>query len=302
MGKEPVVLSHFRCPDEEILRACAWVGGQHQFQLAVAGQLGVVRVIGVAQRLILKTLAGHIGSVNAMCTNPVDPDKLLTASSDCSVRLWDTSTGACLAIFGGVLEAHHQQALFCRFHPCGSIFASGGVEGRPYIWNLLRVFSQSTSLPVLCRTPTWKTKTVHQNWIESLEWCGNYIMSKARGDLPKLWFLSKDQDVTYANVLMSDRDLCDVAPTQLHLLRTFKGLPDHFNTTSKMALDAAMEYLAVGIESGAVYIWQVDYPDVPMAVYQLDSVITSLAFSAGDDARMLVATTSEGYLHCFQLI
>jgi len=122
-------------------------------------------------------------------------------------------------------------------------------------------------------------------------------MSKARGDLPKLWFLSKDQDVTYANVLMSDRDLCDVAPTQLHLLRTFKpnrkGLPDHFNTTSKMALDAAMEYLAVGIESGAVYIWQVDYPDVPMAVYQLDSVITSLAFSAGDDARMLVATTSE---------
>jgi len=77
-----------------------------------------------------------------------------------------------------------------------------------------------------------------------------------------------------------------------------------------------------------VYIWQVDYPDVPMAVYQLDSVITSLAFSAGDDARciviflkikfllfplslsnhsipptrMLVATTSEGYLHCFQLI
>jgi hypothetical protein len=58
----------------ERLRACTWVAG-NRLQLAVAGQIGVIRVIGLTERRLLQELVGTLGQ----CVDQV---------SDHSVIMW----------------------------------------------------------------------------------------------------------------------------------------------------------------------------------------------------------------------
>jgi hypothetical protein len=121
---------------------------------------------------------------------------------------------------------------------------------------------------------------------------GDYVLSKARAEAPKLWYLSKVtrylsltrpyeridrgssngkpllmQDEDFDSVLMQPREPSHIVRPQLRMLRTYEvlacsfscpshttdrepdrhqGLPPHDETTSKMAMDPAMQYLAVG--------------------------------------------------------
>ncbi|ELR19380.1 WD domain, G-beta repeat-containing protein [Acanthamoeba castellanii str. Neff] len=82
--------------EKETLKTCTWAAG-NQFQLAVAGRLGVIRVFGVYEGLhVLQNLVGHTGSVNHLCTKPDDPDIILSASTDGSVRMWNIWYVSCV--------------------------------------------------------------------------------------------------------------------------------------------------------------------------------------------------------------
>ena len=81
----------------------------------------------------MRTLKGHGGDVNEIKVHPTAPYLALTASKDESARLWNVTTGACVAMFcgDGAHHAHssHRQCVHAHSplaaHTSQSFFAGG---------------------------------------------------------------------------------------------------------------------------------------------------------------------------------
>jgi WD40 repeat protein len=126
-----------------------------------------------ANGVLLRTLAGHEKSVDALALHP-DGQRLLTGSVDATARLWDTHSGEPLAVLVGhkktvaavavtpdgmlgvtgsydrtirlwdlesgtsraVLKGHPNNVVSTRVSPDGSLLASGGVGTELRLWTL----------------------------------------------------------------------------------------------------------------------------------------------------------------------
>jgi WD40 repeat protein/serine/threonine protein kinase len=98
----------------------------------VAGmESGEVMVYVVGSGVNVATLRGHSAPVRAMCST-TDGGLWITASDDCSLRLWDIQAERCSA----VLEGHSSPARsVCLFSNLAMI-ASGSSEGSARLWGL----------------------------------------------------------------------------------------------------------------------------------------------------------------------
>lgn len=69
---------------------CAWSvePNTDDALLAVAGQLGIIRIINLMEQRVTRTLMGHGNSINDLRFHPYQPTLLLSASKDESIRLW----------------------------------------------------------------------------------------------------------------------------------------------------------------------------------------------------------------------
>jgi predicted Zn finger-like uncharacterized protein len=76
-------------------------------------------------------LEGHQGAVASLAFTP-DACKLLSGSSDRTMRLWDVATAQCLRVF----EGHTDWVTSVAVSPDGHWAMSGGNDGTVRIWNL----------------------------------------------------------------------------------------------------------------------------------------------------------------------
>lgn len=179
---------------QENFYCCAWsFDSKGNPLLAAGGKLGVIRVIDVGTGMEKKHYSGHGGAINDMKIYPQDPNMLLSASKDQSIRLWNIKTDICVAIFGGV-EGHRDQVVTIDFHLEHPIFVSGGIDHSLLIWSLRKSETdralklsqtfdnnkENVSFPTVHEHfPIFITRDVHQNYIDSVQWFGDLIFSKS---------------------------------------------------------------------------------------------------------------------------
>lgn len=108
-------------------------GGAHW--VLTGGRKGVLRVIDVSGRAGVAALAGHGEAINDVAVHPSDPALVLTASRDESLRLWNTRSRACVAIFGGE-GGHRGDVLSCAWDAVGNRFVSAGHDNSVKVWGV----------------------------------------------------------------------------------------------------------------------------------------------------------------------
>ena len=81
-------------------------------------------------RASVSALAGHTGDVNDIHFDR-DGGRFVSASSDHTVRLWETATGQCLRVF----EGHTDEVFAAVFHPDNKRIASAGRDRAVWLWD-----------------------------------------------------------------------------------------------------------------------------------------------------------------------
>jgi WD40 repeat protein len=74
---------------------------------------------------------GHTRLINAIAFDR-EGGRLVSASSDRTLRLWDAATGECLRVF----EGHTDEVFTAVFHPDGTRIASGGRDRAVWLWDV----------------------------------------------------------------------------------------------------------------------------------------------------------------------
>jgi hypothetical protein len=103
------------------------------FLLASGSGDNTVKLWDLATGAGLRTLTGHIGSVDAVAFSP-DGKQLASGSSDDTVKLWDPATGAGLRTLAG----HNSSVAAVAYSPNGKQLASASWDGDDTVklWDL----------------------------------------------------------------------------------------------------------------------------------------------------------------------
>jgi len=75
------------------------------------------------------TFLGHSGAITSLSIS-YDSFYFVSASADCSVRLWSLKMGHCLAVY----KAHVSPIWTVKLNPKGFHFASGGSDSLIFLW------------------------------------------------------------------------------------------------------------------------------------------------------------------------
>ena len=77
----------------------------------------------------LKTLKGHSDDVESVAYSP-DGTKIVSGSTDNTIKIWDTNTGECLQ----TLMGHSKSVYSVAYSPDGTKIISGSLDNTVKIW------------------------------------------------------------------------------------------------------------------------------------------------------------------------
>lgn len=193
---------------EEIYYSCAW-GSTSRCKLAliVAGFRGILKVINCLTYEIDGILVGHGNAINDLRVHPIQNSLVFSASKDESVRLWNIETNVCIAVFSGE-KGHRDEILCVDPHPLGNCFVSAGMDTSIKIWGLEepriknaieasfnnpKRIGNRPFLALSIQIPLFSTTQVHSDYVDSVRWVGNCILSKSTKNRVALWAPDSDR-------------------------------------------------------------------------------------------------------------
>ncbi|RWS20786.1 hypothetical protein B4U80_03854 [Leptotrombidium deliense] len=270
------LLQAYADPDtEENFYCCAWTveSSSKCPLLAAGGSRGIIRLISTEQVESIKHFKGHGSAINDLKIHPTDTELLLSASKDHSLKLWNIRTSVCIAVFGGV-EGHRDEVLCADFHFDGQKIVSSGMDHSLKIWtmeteNVQKAIRESHSFSnqsgVSFKTqkqhiPIFTTRDIHRNYVDCVQWYGNFVLSKSCENAIICWKpgkLEDSDDIELPKVQYNN----DSQTTTLHRFE-YKDSDIWF---IRFAMDEDQKVMAVGNQSGKVYLWDLDVDDPTQA-------------------------------------
>lgn len=281
--------------------------------LAVAGQLGIVRVLDCSRQCVARTLMGHGNSINELRFHPYKPQLLLSASKDQSIRLWDVRCVVCVAIFSGD-QGHSEEVLSLDMHLDGEQFVSGGMDNAVKVWSLeacASAIEEASKLPsrsmpdgptptggeqasgsfrpMIIQKPQFSTTKVHGNYVDCVRWHGDYIFSKSTHHKVVVWKPMPISDASKEGAVKVLAD-CKYTNSEIWFLRFSLG--NNISTSER-------PFMAVGNKVGHIFIWDLANivdggAPVKLAHSKCKTTVRQTAISA--DSRTILAVTQDGSL------
>lgn len=284
--------------------------------LCVAGFRGVIKVIDTVQQMLYMTLSGHGADIYDLKFSSTDSSLCISASKDESVRLWNVTSGTCVAIFAGH-EGHRDSVLSVAWHPLGNVIASASMDNTVKLWSLKEgtdVYSAlqashgvtakqwDTSLQTAPtalffkaaseQLPYFSSNKIHSNYVDCVAFVGDLVLSKSVNNCIVLWkpnlilpvIRGRQSHVTPSNDIIALWEF-HMNHCQVWFMR--------FDTSANGNL------LAIGNQKGQVKVWDIDAvasdekkSDFPLLKHaSCDSTIRMVSFSP--DGKSLVATCDD---------
>lgn len=182
-------------PEEDFYTCCWSISAMTQKSVLLAGGVrGLIRIFHPENPDIeTQTLVGHGSSVNQLKMFKRQRFLLASASSDHSIRLWNIDNGICIATFFG-LDTHRDHVVSVDFNHDGTKLVSGGIDHTIVIWDLSKPEivaaieksqTHDAQHPASFKTcydpfPIFKTRNIHANYIDCVQWHGDFIISKVK--------------------------------------------------------------------------------------------------------------------------
>lgn len=169
--------------------------------LCVGGESCIIKGVNVITYGVDIVLYGHGNAIYDLRTHPTCANLIVSASKDASVRLWNTLTCVCVAVFCGMGGGHTTGVLSIDIKDLtdGDWVVSSGLDGFLKVWDLTdyrvqdaversflepcvrRGDSAPTWLfqPITINRPIFSTCKVHQSsFTDCVRWYGHLIISK----------------------------------------------------------------------------------------------------------------------------
>eukprot|EP01034_Spumella_vulgaris_P038051 gene38051-46956_t len=170
--------------------------------VVVGGGKGILKVFGIVSNKLVQALAGHLQPIYDIKSHPTRDGLVFSGSADKSIRLWNIWTGTVAAIFGGE-GGHIDAVLSMDVNMAGTLMVSTGFDTYVKVWNLnepalLDTLDASFAFKAgaspfksfdvsQIRDPAFNGVNVHMNYIDSVRFYGNDIVTKSTNNTVLLW-------------------------------------------------------------------------------------------------------------------